>query len=331
MTNQSLLAVRDLSIRYSTAGGGVQAVDHVSISIRRGEVVGIVGESGSGKSTVALAVLGLLDQDTAALTGDIEFEGTSLVNLPRRDWQGVRGRRIGMIFQSPEASFNPIATIGAQICEAIACHFAVSKREARERALAALNQVGMPRAAEVMHSYAFELSGGMCQRAAMAMTLALRPSLLLADEPTASLDVLAQAELVGWLTATQRRQGFSMMVISHDLAMISRVAHRVVVMYGGRVVETGATDAVMARPRHPYTSRLLNAVPRLERGGVALESSGKDGAVPGHVPERGCGYAVRCAWASYQCVSGDAPALRAVEDGLHAAACHHPLPVERRA
>ncbi len=258
-----LLNVKQLSVRYATGADEVRAVDEVSFSIRPGEVVGLVGESGSGKSSVAQAILGLLDQHNTTIAGRIEFDGENLFSCDESGWNAVRGRRIGMIFQSPESSFNPVATVGAQMVEALRWHFKLAKVEARQRALAALREVGMPRPEEVMHNYAFELSGGMCQRAALALVMALQPALVLADEPTASLDVLAQAELVQWLALIQKKRGFAMLVISHDLNLVARLADQVLVMHGGRLLEKGATRRVLANPQHPYTEQLLRAVPRL--------------------------------------------------------------------
>lgn len=258
-----LLNVKQLSVCYATGGGEVRAVEEVSFSIRPGEVVGLVGESGSGKSSVAQAILGLLDQHNTTIAGRIEFDGESLFSCNESGWNSVRGRRIGMIFQSPESSFNPVATVGSQMVEALQWHFKLAKVEARQCALAALREVGMPRPEEVMHNYAFELSGGMCQRAALALVMALQPALVLADEPTASLDVLAQAELVQWLALIQKKRGFAMLVISHDLNLVARLADQVLVMHGGHLLEKGATREVLTNPQHPYTEQLLRAVPRL--------------------------------------------------------------------
>lgn len=259
----ALLQVHQLSVWYGVGADEVRAVDDVSFTIHEREVVGVVGESGSGKSTVAQAILGLLDRRTTMNAGRIELEGDNVFSFDERRWGTVRGRRIGMMFQSPESSFNPAATIGAQISEALRWHDGLSRTAARQSALQALQQVGMPRPEEIMHNYAFELSGGMCQRAALALVMALQPALVLADEPTASLDVLAQAELVRWLARMQKQNGFAMLVISHDLNLIARLAQRVLVMYGGRILEHGATASLLSNPQHPYTVQLLTAVPRL--------------------------------------------------------------------
>ena len=272
MNNHSpLLSIDDLCVSYGPRENRVNAVRNVSFDIGAGEVVGLVGESGSGKSTVAQSILGLLDQRNTSIDGTIEFAGENLFSYDSRRWGAVRGRRIGMIFQSPESSFNPIVTIGEQMFEALRWHMALSKAEAKHAALTALKNVGMPRPEEVIHNYAFELSGGMCQRAALAMVMALKPSLVLADEPTASLDVVAQAELVRWLALTQKQQGFAMLVISHDLNLISRLADRLLVMYHGEILERGGTHSVLHNPQHTYTEELINAVPRLTQPTVTID------------------------------------------------------------
>lgn len=261
--NTPLLSVNNLSVSYGFGEDRVDAVRNVSFRVDASEVVGLVGESGSGKSTVAQSILGLLDRSSATTSGSIQFASENLFSSDSRRWGAVRGRRIGMIFQSPMSSFNPVTTIGEQMIEALRWHMALSKAEANKAALTALKDVGMPRPEEVMHNYAFELSGGMCQRAVLAMVMALKPSLVLADEPTALLDVVAQAELVRWLGLIQKKRGFSMLVISHDLNLISRLADCLLVMYQGEVLERGSAQSVLNNPQHAYTAELINAVPRL--------------------------------------------------------------------
>jgi ABC-type glutathione transport system ATPase component len=260
-----LLSVNNLSMTYGFGEDRVDAVRKVSFDVDVGEVIGLVGESGSGKSTVAQTILGLLDQSSTTTSGTIQFAGENIFTYDSRRWERVRGRRIGMIFQSAVSSFNPVTTIGEQMVEALRWHMALSKTEANKAAFTALNDVGMPRPEEVMYNYAFELSGGMCQRAALAMVMALKPSLVLADEPTASLDVVAQAELVRWLGSIQKKRGFSMLVISHDLNLISRLADRLLVMYEGKIIERGRAQSVLTNPQHAYTEELVNAVPRLTK------------------------------------------------------------------
>lgn len=263
----TLLSVDHLSVSYGAGAQAVQAVRDMSFTIAPGEIVGLVGESGSGKSTVAQAILGLLNQDvsgqsSASVSGDIQFEGRSLLTASHH-LQRVRGRHIGMMFQSSHSAFVPQMTIGQQMTEAIRWHLKLNKSQAQQLALVALQDVGMPRPEEILHNYAFELSGGMCQRAALAMIMALQPSLILADEPTASLDVVAQAELVRWLADIQKKRGFAMLMISHDLNLIARLANRLLVMYQGEVLEQGDTHSVLTQPQHPYTAELISAIPRL--------------------------------------------------------------------
>ena len=272
MSETPLLSVDKLSVSYGSDGERVDAVRQISFTIDTGEVVGLVGESGSGKSTVAQSILGLLDHNVATTTGNIHFTNDNVFSYDAHRWGTVRGRHIGMIFQSPVSSFNPVTSIGKQMVEALRWHMGLNKTEAKQAALNALKEVGMPRPEEVIHNYAFELSGGMCQRAALAMTMALKPSLILADEPTASLDVVAQAELVRWLTLIQKKRGFAMLVISHDLNLIARLAGRLLVMYQGEVLERGTAKSVLNKPQHAYTAELVNAVPRLTQAAAAIKS-----------------------------------------------------------
>ncbi|MCH2040102.1 MAG: ABC transporter ATP-binding protein [Saccharospirillaceae bacterium] len=263
----TLLSVDHLSVCYGSGAAAVHAVCDVSFAIAPGEIVGLVGESGSGKSTIAHAAMGLLNQDVSghsglSVGGDIQFKGRSLLT-EKSHLNRVRGRHIGMMFQSSHSAFNPQMTIGQQMAEAIRWHLKLNKSQALQLALTTLQDVGMPRPEEILHNYAFELSGGMCQRAALAMVMALQPSLILADEPTASLDMVVQAELVRWLADIQKKRGFAMLMISHDLNLIARLADRLLVMYQGEVLEQGDTHSVLTQPQHPYTAELLNAIPRL--------------------------------------------------------------------
>jgi ABC-type dipeptide/oligopeptide/nickel transport system ATPase component len=260
-----MIRIDDLSVEYVLPRGRLLAVDGVSLALADGESLGIVGESGSGKSTLAVAVLGLLDASGRIAGGAIRFRGRDTATFGEEEWRTIRGRRIGAIFQSPQDSFNPARTIGWHFEEALRAHFPLASAAAKKRALEALDLVQMPRAAEVMQSYAFELSGGMCQRAALALALVLEPELLIADEPTSSLDLLAQVEIARLLEDLRRRLRLSMMVISHDMGLIGRLADRVAVMHRGRLVETGTTREVFMKPAHAYTDRLLSSLIGLER------------------------------------------------------------------
>ena len=320
MTAQSpLLAVSNLKSSYFTGRGVISAVDGVSFDLYQGQTVGIVGESGSGKSTLALSLLGLLERPGRVVAGEIRFAGKNLRTLNETEWREVRGRQIGMIFQSPEASFNPVATVGEQMCEALITHQRLTQASASEKAHDALAIVGMPRPREILKSYAFELSGGMCQRAALGLALSLNPTLLLADEPTASLDVLAQEEMIRLFKEMQKRLNLSMVIISHDLGLIGKVAARIIVMYAGKIVEAGPTWQVLRTPRHPYTRGLLASQLRLDPEPRPIPTMAGTPPVLDK-PITGCRFASRCHWVEPRCMNDEAFALRPI--GLdHYAAC----------
>ncbi|MCP5473106.1 MAG: ABC transporter ATP-binding protein [Steroidobacteraceae bacterium] len=255
----SVIEIRGLCVDYALASGVLRAVDDVSFTLSRQEVLGIAGESGSGKSSIALALLGLLDSTDSRTRGSVDFDGQSLIGLDEAGWRGIRGRRIGAVFQSPRECFNPTMTIGQHFEDALREHFGLSRQLATTRTLEALERVRMPRAREVIGSYAFELSGGMCQRAALALALVLEPAVLIADEPTASLDLLAQVDIARLLAELRTELGLAMLVISHDLGLIGRLADRVAIMHKGRIVETGPTVQVFREPTDAYTRELLAA------------------------------------------------------------------------
>lgn len=314
---EPLLSVRNLKCHYMTNHGSVRAVEGIDLDVGGGEIVGIVGESGSGKSTLALSMLGLLDRPGRIVEGTISFKGDDLRSLSEDGWCQVRGRRIGMIFQSPEASFSPTATIGRQMTEVLRVHRGMNEHAAKAAAEQMLTKVGMPRPAEILESYPFELSGGMCQRAALALAISLQPELLLADEPTVSLDLLAQAEITQLLMDMRHQYRLAMIIISHDLGLVSRMADRVMIMYAGRIVESGPTIHVLQSPRHPYTQALLASIPRLEAQPRAIS------ALPGRTPDMtapatGCTFLPRCGKAAERC-SREQPPLVAVEGGQFAA------------
>ena len=259
MKPAAMIEVSELSVDYALADSRLRAVDGIGFSMRAGATLGIAGASGSGKSTVALAMLGLLDRRAARVGGSIRFEGRELLGQSEAQWQLIRGGRIGAVFQWPQGSFNPTMTIGQHLQEAIRLRFGTSGAALDERSLKALARVGMPRASQVLGSYAFELSGGMCQRAAIALALVQEPTLLIADEPTSALDVISQVEICQLLQSLKAELGLSMVVISHDLGLIGRLADEVVVMNHGRVVESGGLADVYDQPRHAYTRELLGA------------------------------------------------------------------------
>jgi peptide/nickel transport system ATP-binding protein len=290
---EPLLDVRDLQVRFRTRQGLVTAVDRLSFSVAPGEVLGVVGESGSGKSVSMLAVLRLLTNPNVAVSGEVLFRGRDLLTLPDKEMRAVRGREIAMVFQDPMTALTPVYTVGWQIAEAIRAHEQVSRKEANARAVRLLSDVGIPDAASRVNAYPHEFSGGMRQRAVIAMALSCSPSLLIADEPTTALDVTVQAQILD-LMRELNRGGSAMVLITHDMGVISQIADRVLVMYGGRAAEEGPRRAVFHGPRHPYTWGLLDSVPRV--GGPRLRRLPTIAGVPvapGGVPE-GCAFAPRC-------------------------------------
>ncbi|WP_159999282.1 ABC transporter ATP-binding protein [Roseomonas sp. 18066] len=260
--NPPLLEVRDLTVEFATRAGPVQAVRQVSLSIRKGETVGIVGESGSGKSVTSYAVMRILDRAGKIATGSIGFFGIDLPGLPEREMRDLRGREISMIFQNPRAALNPIRAVGRQIEDVLIRHAQATRATARARAIEMLTQVRIARPEERYHAYPFELSGGMCQRIVIALALACRPQLLIADEPTTGLDVTTQKTVMELVTELTRARGMSTLLITHDLGLAAAYCDRVVVMERGRVVEDALAKDIFRAPQHPYTRRLLRATPR---------------------------------------------------------------------
>jgi peptide/nickel transport system ATP-binding protein len=263
---QALLSVRDLRVGFTTEGGHLQAVDGVNFDLEAGQVLAIVGESGSGKSVTAQTVLGLTRSPNATIEGSVRLGDAELLDASEAELRKIRGERIGMVFQDPMTSFNPVYRIGAQISEAIRAHRAdVSKAAARERAIELLESVGIPAADRRIDDYPHEFSGGMRQRAMIAMALALEPEVLIADEPTTALDVTIQAQILRLLEDLNRERNLATILITHDLGVVAEVADRVLVMYAGRVVEEGTLDEVFYDPQHPYSWGLLGSLSRIDR------------------------------------------------------------------
>ena len=288
-----LLDVRGLGIHFRTEAGEVQATRDVSFTVRTGERVGIVGESGCGKTVTGLSILGLLPPRSSRVVGEIQFEGRDLLKLPTREMRKVRGRQISMIFQEPMSALDPVFTIGQQIGETLRAHRGIGKKEARERAIDALAQVGIPLPARRVDEYPHQLSGGMRQRAMIAIALICEPKLLIADEPTTALDVTIQAQIIDLLFDLSSRTGTALLFITHDLGVIAETCTRMLTMYAGEVVEDAPVDAALERPRHPYTSGLLRSIPRLSPRKTTLPS------IPGRVPAladmpEGCRFRLRC-------------------------------------
>jgi len=293
---EPLLDIRGLEIGFPAGGAGPLAVVRgASLAVGRGEIVGLVGESGSGKSLTALATLGLVPAPGRILAGSVRLEGRELVGLPERELRAIRGARIGLVFQEPSAALNPVLTVGAQLVEAIRAHRAVTRAEARGRALELLERLAIPDPERRLREYPHQLSGGQRQRVVLALALAAGPGLLIADEPTTALDVTLQAEVLDLLVELRDELGVAVLLITHDLAVVAEVCDRVLVMYAGEVVEEGAVASVFARPLHPYTQGLLAALPRLG----APAPRGALPSIPGQVPApaalpRGCAFHPRC-------------------------------------
>jgi peptide/nickel transport system ATP-binding protein len=295
-----MLAVDHLEVELDADAGLVKAVDGLSLSIARGETFALVGESGCGKSMTALALMRLLPENGAVTAGSVSLATTDVLALPEREMRAVRGGRIGMIFQEPATSLNPVMRVGDQIIEAIEAHTALRGAAARERALHWLRKVGIPEPERRLDEYPFRLSGGQKQRVMIALALAAEPDFLVADEPTTALDVTIQAQILELLRELQREQGMGMLLITHDLAVVSGMAQRVALMYAGQVVEVAAASAFFARPLHPYAQALLRALPDAGRRDQALEAIA--GTVPALTQQfAGCRFADRCGFAMQRC------------------------------
>ncbi|MFO1069760.1 MAG: ABC transporter ATP-binding protein [Geminicoccaceae bacterium] len=315
-----MLEVRDLTTRFALADGDeVVAADAVSFAIARGESLGIVGESGSGKTQVFMAVMGLLARNGRS-TGSVRLNGEEILNLAPARLDKVRGVSLSMIFQDPMTALNPYLRIGRQLTEVLVRHQGQSEAEARQRAIAMLELVGIPEAARRIDMYPHEFSGGMRQRAMIAMALLCEPDLLIADEPTTALDVTVQAQILELLARLKRELGMAIALITHDLGVVAGLCDRVLVMYAGRVVETGTVEAIFHRPQHPYTRGLLASMPRLD-GAHADRLTAIAGQPPNlQALPPGCSFSDRCGFAFDACLASR-PALRPLPGG-GAKACH---------
>ena len=314
----ALLEVTDLRTVFRTDDGEFAAVDGLSFSVDAGRTLAIVGESGCGKSVTSLSIMGLVAAPGRIAGGSIRFEGRELTTLPARDLQDLRGNGMAMIFQEPMSSLNPAFTIGRQITEALLRHRAISQPQAEARALEMLQRVRIPAPEQRLHEYPHKLSGGMRQRAMIAMALACEPRLLIADEPTTALDVTIQAQILELVRSLQQDSGTAVILITHDLGVVAEVADDVLVMYAGRAVEQAPVAALFEQPQHPYTVGLLGSIPRLDIEQERLAS------IEGQVPDPlrrppGCRFAERCPFADVQCRAAEPP-LRTVAPG-HASAC----------
>ncbi|PZP45084.1 MAG: methionine ABC transporter ATP-binding protein [Azospirillum brasilense] len=316
-TMTPVLETRDLAVAFDLRHGPVPAIRGVSLRIARGEILGVVGESGAGKSLTGTAVTGLLEPPGRIAGGEILLEGERIDGLPARAMRRIRGRRIGVVFQDPLTSLNPLLRVGDQLVETIRAHLPLSRSAARARALALLQEVGIPAAAQRIGHYPHQFSGGMRQRVVIALALAADPVLLIADEPTTALDVSVQAQVTGLIKRLCRERGMAVMLVTHDMGVIAETADQVAVLYAGRVVEVGPVGEVLRAPRHPYTRGLMAAIPTMQVRRERLAQI--DGAMPrlDSMP-RGCAFHPRCPAAMAACREA-VPALTGPE--IHRAAC----------
>jgi len=327
MPAETLLEVRDLHVSFPTPDGVVKAVDGLSFSVHRRETFGIVGESGSGKSVTNLTALGLIDRERAQVSGEVLFKGRDLLALSKEELRRVRGKELAMIFQDPFACLHPFYRVGDQIVEAILCHDDIPKKQAQQRAVDLLGAVGIPHPGDRFRDHPHQYSGGMRQRAMIAMALAHNPDLLIADEPTTALDVTVQAQILELIDRIKNEFNIGVILITHDLGVVADVAQTVMVMYAGRAVELGTRDQVFDNPQHPYAWGLLESIPRIDQKGSRLIPI--QGSPPSliHVPP-GCPFHPRCPHRFEPC-DKDVPAL--VDRGSdHPDACHLSVEDKRR-
>ena len=300
MADAPLLAIDDLAVEFRTGSGIVRAVDGVSLRLDRGETLGVLGESGSGKSVTAHAIMQLVRGPRGKITrGTVRFEGRDLLALTPAEMRRVRGGAIGMVFQDPMTSLNPVLTIGRQLVEPLELHLGLSRRAARARAAELLATVGIPEARRRLDDYPHQFSGGMRQRVMIAIAVACEPKLLIADEPTTALDVTIEAQILDLLARLQADLGMAMILITHDLGVVARAADRLAVMYAGRVVEEGPTDTVFATPKMPYTMGLMRSIPRADAEGALTPIAGQPPDLSALPP--GCPFAPRCGFVAAAC------------------------------
>ncbi len=315
---EPLLELRDLHVSFATRAGDVPAVRGVNLTLGAGETLAIVGESGSGKTVSALAVMGLVDPPGRVVKGSVWFGGRELTALPAAELRAIRGARIGMIFQEPMTSLNPVFTIGDQIAETLRIHHGTTARQARDEVIELLRRVGIPAPERRVDNYPHEMSGGMKQRVMIAMAIACKPDLLIADEPTTALDVTIQAQILELLGKLQEEMGMAILLITHNLGVVAHFAREVVVMYAGKLVERAPVGEIFARPEHPYTRALLRSLPRPDRAHEPLAAIGGTVPSPLEYPP-GCAFAERCGDVLPRCAD-EQPRLATIRDD-HAAAC----------
>ncbi|WP_159564322.1 dipeptide ABC transporter ATP-binding protein [Budvicia diplopodorum] len=317
----ALLDIDQLSVHFGEDNAPFKAVDRVSYSIEKGEVVGIVGESGSGKSVSSLAIMGLIDYPGKVMAKGLNFDGRDLQHISEKERRQLVGDEVAMIFQDPMTSLNPCYTVGYQIMEALKVHQGGNRKTRYQRAIDLLTQVGIPAPESRLDSYPHQLSGGMSQRVMIAMAIACRPQLLIADEPTTALDVTIQAQIIELLLALQQKENMALILITHDLALVAEAAQYIIVMYAGQVMESGKANQIFRAPRHPYTQALLRALP--EFAGERSRLTSLPGVVPGKYDRpNGCLLSPRCPYATDLCRETE-PELRG--ESRHQVKCHTPL------
>lgn len=323
-----ILQVKDLKTYFFTENGIVKAVDGVDFEVYEGETLGLVGESGCGKSVTAFSMVRLLDYPGKTINGQVIYKGEDLLKKNEKQMRQIRGKDISMIFQEPMTSLNPVFTIGFQITEALVVHYKMNKRKARDRAIQLLEKVGIPIPKQRIDEYPHQLSGGMRQRAMIAMAIACNPALLIADEPTTSLDVTIQAQILELMKALLKQFNSSLIMITHDLGVIAEIADRIAVMYAGKIVEYADTRSIFYSPLHPYTFGLLTSIPRLDMEVDKLESI--PGVVPDplHFPE-GCKFHLRCLFATDKCRREEPPLMKMKD--RHLVRCWHVEKVRQEA
>jgi len=321
-----LLDVRDLTVRFPTSDGVVQAVSNVTFTLSRGETLGVVGESGSGKSVSNLAIMGLLNRNRANISGQVEFNGRDLLTLPPNELRHIRGKDIAMVFQDPFACLHPMYRVGDQIAEAVLAHSNEGKDHARKRAVEMLGHVGIPNAKARARDYPHQYSGGMRQRAMIAMALVHNPSILIADEPTTALDVTVQAQILELIEEVKREFDIGVILVTHDLGVVAETANSVMVMYAGRIMEYGPAAQIFAQPQHPYAWGLLDSMPTIERRLTSLVPI--EGSPPSLLnPPTGCPFHPRCVYSFAPCPTERPPLVAPVPEA-HPDACH--LPWEKK-
>lgn len=319
MENDKILEIKDLFVKFPMDGGAINAVNGVNLSLGKGETLGVVGESGCGKSVTMSTILRLVKTSPARIEGEIYYKGQNILDMPMRDFTRIRGKEISMIFQEPMTSLDPVIKIGPQIAESLMLHEKLLKNAAMAKALELLKQVEIPNAEKRINDYPHQLSGGMRQRVMIAMALACKPQILLADEPTTALDVTIQAQIMDLIKKLRGEYGMSIMIVTHDLGVISDVADRVVVFYSGQIVEEARTADLFKHPKHPYTKGLLACIPTLQTKAQRLQVIEGNIADPANRPS-GCPFHPRCRYATERCRKEN-PKLYPCGDG-HMAACH---------